>query len=351
VNYQREDGSLKLPLRILIVDDSQMALTVLENLLIEGGYEVTAVSDARAAMEIMRRGLHRLVITDWVMPDMDGLELCRAIRSEGLAGYTYIIVLTAHGNPDERVQGLSAGADDLVTKPFHPAELLARVRNGERMLSIETRDVAMFALAKLAESRDPETGAHLDRVRNYCRVLAQHLASSKGLRGEITSEYIRLIYQTSPLHDIGKVGIPDSVLLKPGPLSDPEFEIMKEHTTIGARTLDAALRQFPGMGFLEMARDIALTHHERWDGTGYPRKLAARKIPLCGRIMALADVYDALTSKRVYKAAYDHELARSIIIAERGKQFDPDVVEAFVQTEPSFIALHAKFSETNRAAA
>jgi putative two-component system response regulator len=352
MTQQHQDGSRrKLALRVLIVDDNRLALTVLDNVLIEGGYEVTAVTGAREAMQVMRKGLHRLVITDWEMPDMDGLELCRAIRSEGLAGYTYIIMLTAHGTPDEKVQGLSAGADDLITKPFHPAELLARVRNAERMLSIETRDVAIFALAKLAESRDPETGAHLERVRNYCRVLAQHLASSTKLGGQINSEYIRLIYQTSPLHDIGKVGIPDRVLLKPGRLTEPEFEIMKEHTTIGARTLEAALRQFPGLDFLEMARDIALTHHERWDGTGYPRKLTAGEIPLCGRIMALADVYDALTSKRVYKAAYDHELARSIIVAERGKHFDPDVVEAFVQTEPSFIALHDKFSEAVLAAA
>ena len=217
--HQHYDGSRKLALRVLIVDDNRMALTVLDNALVEGGYEVTAVTSARDAMEIMRKGFHRLVITDWEMPGMDGLELCRAIRSEGLSVYTYIIMLTAHGTPDEKVLGLSAGVDDLITKPFHPAELLARVRNAERMLSLETRDVAIFALAKLAESRDPETGAHLERVRNYCRVLAQHLASSKKLSGQITSEYIRLIYQTSPLHDIGKVGIPDSVLLKPGRLS------------------------------------------------------------------------------------------------------------------------------------
>jgi putative two-component system response regulator len=161
----------------------------------------------------------------------------------------------------------------------------------------------------------------------------------------ITDDFARQIYLTSPLHDIGKVGIPDSVLLKPGRLSDREFEIMKEHTLIGAQTLDAALSQFPSVEFLRMARDIALTHHERWDGTGYPRKLRGEEIPLCGRIMAVADVYDALTSKRVYKSAYGHEVARSIIVDEAGKQFDPDVVEAFVQTEPVFMALREKLSE------
>jgi putative two-component system response regulator len=348
---QQQATARRPVLRVLIVDDNRIALTVLEHALTEGGYEVTAVTGARQAMEMMRQGLHRLVITDWEMPDMDGLELCHAIRSEGLAGYTYIIMLTAHGTPDEKVVVLSAGVDDLVIKPFHPAELLARVRNAERILSLETRDVATFALAKLAESRDPETGAHLERVRNYCRLLAQQLASLKKLSGQITSEYIRMIYQTSPLHDIGKVGIPDRILLKPGRLTEAEFEVMKDHTTIGTQTLDAALRQFPGVDFLEMARDIALTHHERWDGTGYPRHLKAEEIPLCGRIMALADVYDALTSKRVYKPAYGHELARSIIVAERGKHFDPDVVEAFEQNEPSFIALHDKFAEALPAAA
>jgi putative two-component system response regulator len=336
---------------VLIVDDNRIALAVLRNALSEAGYEVTATTDARDAMRIMREGLHRLLITDWEMPNMNGMELCRAIRTEGLAGYTYIMVLTARGTPGEKVEGLSAGADDLITKPYHPAELLARVRTAERILSLETRDVAIFAMAKLAESRDPETGAHLERVRGYCRVLSQQLASLDKFSNQIDSEYIRLIYQTSPLHDIGKVGIPDSVLLKPGRLSDREFEIMKEHTTIGAHTLNAALQQFPGVKFLEMARDIALTHHERWDGLGYPRKLAGEQIPLCGRIMALADVYDALTSKRVYKAAYSHEIARSIIVDEIGRQFDPDLVEAFSRSESDFIALRNKLTEPSSVAA
>src|SRR5439155_12717043 len=149
----------------------------------------------------------------WDMPELNGLELCRAIRSGELPGYIYVILLTSHDRTDEKVAGLAAGADDFILKPFNPAELLARVRTGERVLSLETRDVAIFAMAKLAESRDPETGAHLERVRSYCRVLAQQMAGVDQLRGEINAEYIRLIYQTSPLHDIGKVGIPDSVLL------------------------------------------------------------------------------------------------------------------------------------------
>src|SRR5207302_3584123 len=193
--------------------------------------------------------------------------------NEHLAGYVYIILLTSKDSTAERVEGLTAGADDFVAKPFDAGELLARLGAGERVLAMETRDVAIFAMAKLAESRDPETGAHLERVRSYSRVLAQHLAGLEKFHDEITPEYARLIYLTSPLHDIGKVGIPDSVLLKPGRLSEREFAIMMEHAAMGAQTLDAALRQFPGVKFLQMARDIAATHHERFDGTGYPAKL------------------------------------------------------------------------------
>jgi len=302
-------------------------------------------------MEILRNdNAYRLVISDWEMPEMDGLELCRAVRSGALASYIYMILLTGHDQTQEKVVGLAAGADDFIAKPFNPAELLARVRTGERVLSLETRDVAIFAMAKLAESRDPETGAHLDRVRGYSRVLAQHLAGVDKFRGEVNAEFIRLIYETSPLHDIGKVGIPDSVLLKPGRLSDREFEIMKTHAEIGAQTLDAAIQQFPGIKFLEMARDIALTHHERTDGTGYPRKLVGDDIPLCGRIVALADVYDALTSKRVYKNAFAHDVAKAIILKDSETQFDPLIVDAFIRAEAQFIAIRDRFSDLRAAA-
>jgi putative two-component system response regulator len=211
--------------------------------------------------------------------------------------------------------------------------------------------VAIFALAKLAESRDPETGAHLERVMNYCRVLAQQLPAMGKFTDEIDAEYVRLLYSTSPLHDIGKVGIPDSVLLKPGRLSDREFEIMKAHTTIGAETLDAALKRYPKTRFLRVARDIAASHHERYDGTGYPLGLKGADIPLCGRIVALADVYDALTSKRVYKEAFAHEVAKGIILKEAGTHFAPEIVEAFLAAEPTFIGIRERFCEAQPLAA
>jgi cyclic di-GMP phosphodiesterase len=338
-------------MRILIVDDNKIALTGLYNALVHSGYEVVTAMDGQEALTVVREQSCRLVISDLEMPRMDGIELCRAIRSEDLLGYVYVILLTGHNLLEEKVAGLQAGADDFICKPFDPPELRARIKTAERILSLETRDVAIFAMARLAESRDPETGAHLERVRSYSQVLAQHLAGVDKFRAEIDADYIRLIYLTSPLHDIGKVGIPDGVLLKPGRLSDEEFGIMKTHTTIGAQTLDAALRQFPGVKFLQMGRDIAESHHERFDGTGYPHGLKGDAIPLCARIVAIADVYDALTSKRIYKEAIGHQIAWSMIVKEAGTHFDPDAVDAFRKNEAQFVSIRAKYTEAPSLAA
>jgi putative two-component system response regulator len=338
-------------MRVVIADDDEAALLVLEDALRDAGHEVFTALNGKEAMEhILEHGC-RLVVSDWDMPEMNGIELCAAVRKNDLPGYVYIILLTGRDTPQERVRGLRAGADDFVAKPFDPAELLARLATGERVLSMETRDVAIFAMAKLAESRDPETGAHLERVRSYSRILAQHLGGLQKFQNVITPEYARLIYLTSPLHDIGKVGIPDVVLLKPGRLNDREFDIMKMHAVLGAQTLDAALRQFPGVKFLQMGRDIAETHHERFDGTGYPNGLAGENIPLCGRIVAVADVYDALTSRRVYKPAMTHEIAIGMITNESGKQFDPDVVDALLANEQVFQAIREKYADFMTAAA
>lgn len=332
-------------MRILIVDDDEIGLDVLRTALEKAGYEVKAVRHGREAMEVLQSGWSRMVIADWEMPEISGPELCRQIRNTDFGGYIYIILITSRQQEDDVVEGISAGADDFLTKPLRLPELCVRVRAGERLLSIETRDMAIFAMAKLVESRDPETGAHLERMRYYSRILARELARSRKFSGEISTEYIHLIYLTSPLHDIGKIGIPDSVLLKPGRLSDREFEIMKQHTTIGATMLEAASEQYPGVQFLRMARDIALTHHEQFDGSGYPSGLVGEAIPLCGRIVALADVYDALTSKRVYKEAFAHDVAKAIVLDERGKHFDPEIVDAFSRTEDEFIAIHESFAE------
>jgi putative two-component system response regulator len=338
-------------MRVLIADDNEVTLVMLRSKLEIAGYEVIEARDGAEALEQVRSGASRLVISDWEMPRMSGIDLCRAVRAEELHGYVYVILLTSHDTPAARVDGLSAGADDFVAKPYDAPELLARVRSGERVLSLETRDVAIFALAKLAESRDPDTGAHLERVRNYSRILAQRLATIPRFHDQIDPEYIRLIYQTSPLHDIGKVGIPDSVLLKPGKLTPEEFEVMKTHAALGAQTLDAAVTRFPEVRFLKLARDIAQSHHERVDGKGYPDGLAGDEIPLCARIVALADVYDALTTKRVYKEAYSHAQAKATILRESGAHFDPLIVEAFLHEEKRFLDIKRRFAFDARAAA
>ncbi|HRX87731.1 MAG TPA: response regulator [Phycisphaerae bacterium] len=337
-------------MRILIVDDDAISLELLKHALRQDGHEVSSASDGQEALDILERGEHRVVISDWEMPGMDGISLCRAIRAGHWSGYIYTILLTAHRDSGDVIAGLSAGADEFMTKPFNPAELRVRVRTAQRIISLETREVAIFALAKLAESRDPETGMHLERMRNYSRILAQTLLKQGKFPEKINQDYVQNIYLTSPLHDIGKVAVPDCVLLKPGRLSDEEFDIMKTHAATGAETLAAAVRQYPGVAYLQMACDIALTHHERFNGKGYPNGLAGEEIPLCGRIVALADVYDALTSKRVYKKAIAHPVARSMIVEESGQHFDPVIVEAFLAAEQEFNDTRTRFDEAIAAA-
>jgi len=331
--------------KILVIDDNDIYRTLVQTTLTSAGHEVLTASNGYEAFARITAGDARMVVSDWEMPGFSGPELCSKVRSEDLPNYIYFILVSGHDQPEERVAGLAAGADDFIAKPFNPAELIERVRAGERILAMETRDVAIFAMAKLAESRDPETGAHLERVRSYCRVLAQELSGVKKFSDQVDGEFIRLIYLTSPLHDIGKVGIPDCVLLNPGRLNDREFEIMKTHAMLGAETLDAALRTFPGVKFLQMGREIAATHHERWNGKGYPAGLSGENIPLCGRIVALADVYDALTSKRVYKNAFSHDIAKSTIIKDSGEHFDPDVVAAFLRVENRFLEIRDRHAE------
>jgi putative two-component system response regulator len=276
---------------------------------------------------------------------MSGIELCRRIRDDFSGRYIYVILLTSRKGPANVVEGLGAGADEFLSKPFDADELYLRLRVAQRILSLESREMTIFSLAKLAESRDPETGVHLERMREYCRVLARQLARHDSHAAEMDGDYVQLIYLTSPLHDIGKVGIPDAVLLKPGKLTADEFEIMKTHAEIGAKTLNSLVELNPDAKYLRMARDIAWTHHERFDGTGYPRGLAGHDIPLCGRIVAVADVYDALTTRRVYKPAFTHEKARGIILEGSGNHFDPDIVQAFLEVEADIIRIREAFDQ------
>ncbi len=332
-------------MKILIADDDLISLKLLRNSLQAAGFSVTVAHDGQHALDLYQQHRFRFVITDWEMPGLSGLDLCRAIRRDSDHAYVYVILLTSHSSSEQMVEGMSAGADDFIVKPYKEPELLVRVRAGQRIIQLETREMVIFSMAKLAESRDPETGRHLERVQQYSLALTRRLALRPRYCHLIDDEFIRLVYETSPLHDIGKVGIPDSVLLKPGRLNDDEFNIMKTHTLIGAETLDASLQYNPDARFLQVARDIAVAHHERFDGTGYPYGLKGEAIPLAARIVALADVYDALTSKRVYKEAYSQLLARQLILQEAGAHFDPEIVAAFQDIEQEFAQIYLRLRE------
>lgn len=239
-----------------------------------------------------------------------------------------------------------SSADEFGHMAKYTNEMIKSLRDRTEALQL-TQDVSILSLASLAETRDNETGAHIMRTQRYVKTLAENLKDIPGYSAELTEENIDLIYKSAPLHDIGKVGIPDNILLKPGKLTDEEFKIMKRHPYYGKKALQSAGRRLGQNSFLKYAEEIAFTHHEKWDGSGYPRKLKGDNIPLAGRMMALADVYDALISERVYKPAFPHEKAKEIILSGSGTHFDPKVVEAFLRTEDEFIKTSKELSDEN----
>ena len=283
----------------------------------------------------------------YMPPGLDGIETVERIWEEDPR--LQVVVCTAYSDRSwpEMIERL--GETDrllILKKPFDNIEIrqiacsLSRkwdlfynidkiVKQRTEQIA-ETRDIAVFALAKLTESRDPETGYHLERIRSYSQIIAEHLAKEGPYRDRIDDEFLENLYRSSPLHDIGKVGIPDSILLKPGLLSVTEFDEMKKHSIIGEKAIRMAVMQGRSGGFLDMAAEIARSHHERFDGSGYPDGLKGEDIPLSARIVALADVYDAITSCRVYKSAVEHDVARGMVEAESGKHFDPVILEAFL---------------------
>lgn len=324
--------------RILVCTDQPTESELIVAALAEQGYETLVAQRGDVARRMLESDSSvRMLITSWDLDGLNGRELCTWLRAHRMGTYTYAILLSPNSLEEATLDGFAAGADDLIERPVKPNDLYLKVRAGERLLSMETRDSTIFALAKLAESRDPETGAHLERTRLYCKALAEDLLQNKTFGREIDAEFVRLMWLTSPLHDIGKVGIPDCVLLKPARLDDREFEVMRTHTTIGAETLQCAIEHAVSVPrFLKLAYDIALSHHERWDGQGYPAGLRGDSIPLGARIMAVADVYDALTSKRVYKNAMAHDVARGILLEGAGKHFDARIIESFTRIESQF---------------
>lgn len=360
--------------RILIVDDSRMNLAVLEELL-SGDYELESASSGEECLRKLPAFAPDLVLLDIMMPGIDGYETCRRIKAGPLGDFTQVILISGKAATAERLEGYRVGADDYMIKPFDHDELLAKVHiqfklrdsvaklwaanaqiqkfnaELEELVAkrtseiVDTRDVAVFALAKLADSRDPETGQHLERMRQYSQILAEELSRGGPYSEMIDRQFLNDLYRSSPLHDIGKVGIPDCILQKPGRLTKEEFEIMTQHTVIGAEALREAAGRSASGSFLNMAVAVARHHHERFNGEGYPDGLKGRDIPLPARIVALADVFDALTSARVYKEAFDADLAKSMIVEERGKHFDPVVVDAFLQRYDDFVEVVRRQAE------
>jgi putative two-component system response regulator len=356
---------------ILIVDDEPININVLMECL-KSDYRLLAARDGEQALKrATGTPAPDLVLLDVMMPEMDGHEVCRRLKANPATANIPVIFVTAMSGDDDEAAGLALGAVDYLTKPVVLPIVQARVRTHlalrrareeladqnrileERVVErtrelAQTQDVTILAMATLAETRDNETGNHIRRTLAYVRELALVLRERKPqLAEQLNDGVIDLLYKSAPLHDIGKVGIPDRILLKPGPLDADEFAIMKHHPRYGRDAILAAEAHL-GDGqtsFLRFAREIAYTHHEKWDGSGYPEGLAGEEIPLSGRLMAIADVYDALISRRVYKPAYPHEKAVAMILEGRGLHFDPELVDLFGEIEGSFATIAARFSD------
>jgi putative two-component system response regulator len=347
---------------ILIVDDAPENLQVLVRILTAQGYKPRAARSGKLALQAAENDPPDLILLDIMMPGMDGYEVCRQLKASDKLKEIPVIFLSALDDADDKVKAFAAGCVDYVAKPFHLDEVKARVdvhmklrqlqtelgtrnRHLEDLVRDQVREISesqmatIFALAKLAEARDDDTGQHLERVQAWCRLLATRCGELPAHRAEADGAFVENIVRASPLHDIGKVGIRDSVLLKPGKLTPDEFEEMKTHTTLGARTLEAVQSNYPKNAFIRMGIEIARWHHEKWNGKGYPDGLSGTAIPLSARIMAVADVYDAVRSKRCYSPAMSHAKSREIIFEGSGTHFDPDVVQAFRELETTFDSL------------
>jgi len=353
-----------------VVDDTPENLTLLGEILDPFYYVRVANSGDRALKIANTEPKVDIVLLDIMMPGMDGYEVLEKIRANMATEDIPVIFVTAKDSEADEITGLGKGAVDYITKPYRPEVVLARVRTqlqlkaarsiladqntwleeevSRRMRENEiVQDVALRALASLAEMRDTETGEHILRTQRYVEVLAKKLATYEKYRGELTPEKIRLIVKASPLHDIGKVGIPDNILRKPGKLTADEWTIMQQHAEKGASAIWHAIKNQSAqesLDFLRVAMDIAHFHHEKWDGSGYPKGLSGDDIPIAARVMALADVFDALTSKRIYKDKFSFEESSRLILEGSGVHFDPLLVKAFEETKDQFVSIALELS-------
>ena len=366
---------------ILIVDDTPQNLTVLGELL-KPHYRVRAANSGQRALSAASTDPRPdLILLDVMMPEMDGYQVLRRLGDKVETRDIPVIFITAMAATEDEEFGLELGAVDYITKPFNPSIVLARVRTQlelkqardrlarendwlEREVARRMRenlliqDLSVRALACLAEARDNETGQHIVRTQLYVELLAKNLAEHERFREALAGSKLGMIVKAAPLHDLGKVGIPDAILLKPGRLTAEEFEIMKTHTTIGADAITKAMEQAlagaddamtaqasSAFAFLNVAHEISLGHQEKWDGSGYPAGAAGDAIPVSARLMALADVFDALMSRRVYKAPMTLDQTTQIILDGRGKHFDPDVVDAYLACRDKFAEIARRFAD------
>ncbi|CDG85829.1 response regulator [Janthinobacterium agaricidamnosum NBRC 102515 = DSM 9628] len=357
---------------ILVVDDTPDNIDLLRAVLEDDYRTKIAVNGERALKIASGDDQPDLILLDIMMPGMSGYDVCRALKAHPATRDIPVIFVTAMSEVADEQLGLALGAVDYITKPISAPIVLARIKTQLAMKRVQDflrdqnhfleseverrvrevaalQDVTIHAMASLAETRDSETGNHIRRTSYYVRALAQKVRHHPRFSDFLTDKNIELLFKTAPLHDIGKVGIPDHILLKPGRFEPHEMEIMKTHTTKGRDAILAAEHELGvEVGFLKYAKEIAYSHHEKWDGSGYPQGLAGEAIPISARLMALADVYDALISRRIYKDGLPHDEAAAIIAAGRGTHFDADLVDAFLQIQHEFVAIAQRYADGDR---
>lgn len=346
---------------VLAVDNSEADIELLMEELGDT-FEMRVALSGEAALARVAVEKPDLILLDVIMPGMDGYEVCRRLKANPNSRDIPVIFLTGMDEEKNEVLGLSLGAVDYITKPVSAELMKARVKNhlelkrhrdhleelvAERTRElVRTQEITIYCLASLVETRDPETGGHILRTQRYVRELASRLQQFGLHREYLNDRTIDLLFKSAPLHDIGKVGVEDRILLKPGKLEAEEFEEMKKHPAYGRDALRLAEEEFGDTSFLRYAWEIAYSHHEKWDGSGYPLGLSGQDIPVSGRLMAIADVYDALISRRVYKPPFSHREAVRIIRQGMGSHFDPDMVEAFMTVEDDFKRIALEFSDS-----
>jgi len=363
-DFQRVEKST-----VLVIDDTPANLTMMSALLKDHYKVKLANSGERGLAIVLSDTPPDLVLLDIMMPEMDGYEVCERIKQNPSTRDLPVIFLTAKTEIEDETHGFELGAVDYILKPISPPIVLARVKNHlalkaaadflrdksaylenevrrrtEELVAIQ--DVTIQIVTSLAETRDHETGNHIRRTQFYVKTLAEKLKNHPRFAPFLDEHEIQMMYKSAPLHDIGKIGIPDEILLKPGKFEPHEFEIMKTHTTLGLQAILQAEKELGiEVSFLKYAKEIALSHQEKWNGSGYPQGLAGEAIPLSARLMAIADVYDALISRRVYKEGMGHEKAIAIMSEGRGTHFDPDIFDAFLELQPEFQEIAHRYAD------